>query len=110
MLIVDKADLPGPAPRFDGIAHGGVPMSFFLSEPRPGCGPSLHRHDYDEIFVVYDGAVTATVGDESAVVCAGQIAVVPAGTPHKFVNHTARTARLIALHATSEIATEWLDE
>jgi mannose-6-phosphate isomerase-like protein (cupin superfamily) len=63
-----------------------------------------------EVFVVHDGAVTVTAGDETIVVSAGEIVVVPPRTPHKFVNHTDQVARLLTLHASPEAITEWLDE
>ena len=79
-------DLPGTlVGRFEGREHGSS-VSFFVGEFQPGTGPSLHRHPYDETFIVEAGSATFTLGDETFELGAGQIIVVPAGTPHKFVS------------------------
>ena len=52
----------------------------------PGTGPSLHRHPYDETFILEAGSATFTLGDETVELGEGQIIVVPAGAPHKFVS------------------------
>jgi len=31
----------------------------------PGGGPKLHKHPYEEIFVVQEGTATFTAGDET---------------------------------------------
>lgn len=112
MLVVSRDELierTGGVARFDGRDHGGVRFSFFLAEPGPGQGPRLHRHEYEEVFVVQDGAVTVTAGEETVVVSAGEVAVVPPRTPHRFVNHTAERARLTNIHYSPEVVTEWLE-
>jgi quercetin dioxygenase-like cupin family protein len=84
-LIAIK-DLPGNlVGRFEGRDHGSS-VSFFVGEFQPGTGPSLHRHPYDETFVVEAGSATLTLGDDTLELVAGQIIVVPAGAPHKFVS------------------------
>jgi Cupin domain len=52
----------------------------------PGSGPKLHKHPYEEVFVVQEGNATFTAGDEVIEVSGGQVVVVPAGVAHKFVN------------------------
>jgi quercetin dioxygenase-like cupin family protein len=80
------SDLPGNLiGRFEGGEHGSS-VSFYIGTFDAGTGPGLHRHPYDETFIVEAGSATFTVGDETLELGAGQIAVVPAGTPHKFVS------------------------
>ena len=80
------SDLPGNLiGRFEGGEYGSS-VSFFIGTFDAGTGPGLHRHPYDETFIVEAGSATFTVGDETLELKAGQIAVVPAGTPHKFVS------------------------
>ncbi|HEX5896366.1 MAG TPA: cupin domain-containing protein [Thermoleophilaceae bacterium] len=80
------SDLPGNLiGRFEGGEYGSS-VSFFIGTFDAGTGPGLHRHPYDETFIVEAGSATFTVGDETLELEAGQIAVVPAGTPHKFVS------------------------
>jgi quercetin dioxygenase-like cupin family protein len=80
------SDLPGNLiGRFEGKDHGAS-VSFFVGTFDAGTGPGLHRHPYDETFIAEAGSATFTVGDETLELEAGQIAVVPAATPHKFVS------------------------
>jgi quercetin dioxygenase-like cupin family protein len=84
--LVSVTDLPGNLiGRFEGGEHGSS-VSFYIGTFDAGTGPGLHRHPYDETFIVEAGSATFTVGDETLELEAGQIAVVPAGTPHKFVS------------------------
>jgi quercetin dioxygenase-like cupin family protein len=79
-------DLPGNlVGRFEGREHGSG-VSFFVGEFPAGTGPSLHRHPYDETFIVEAGSATFTLGDETLELGAGQIIVVPPGMPHRFVS------------------------
>jgi quercetin dioxygenase-like cupin family protein len=84
--LVSIADLPGNLiGRFEGRDHGSS-VSFFIGSFEAGTGPGLHRHPYDETFIVEAGSATFTVRDETLELGAGEIIVVPAGTPHKFVS------------------------
>lgn len=80
------SDLPGNLiGRFEGREHGSS-VSFFIGTFPSGTGPGLHRHPYDETFIVEAGSATFTIDDETVELEAGQITVIPAGTPHKFVS------------------------
>jgi quercetin dioxygenase-like cupin family protein len=86
----------------------GASVSFFLSHNRPGTGPGLHRHPYEETFIVEEGEVLFTVGDSTIEARAGDIVIVPAGAPHKFVSR-APTHRQISIHPVPRMETEWLE-
>jgi mannose-6-phosphate isomerase-like protein (cupin superfamily) len=62
----------------------------------------------EEVFVVQEGEANFYAGDEEREVTAGQIVVVPAGTPHRFVNSGERTLRQLAIHVSPRFGTEWL--
>src|SRR5688500_10695753 len=64
----------------------GAGVSVIVVDAEPGAGPRLHRHPYEEVFVVLEGEATFTLGDRRRVVRAGEIVVAPAGVPHRFVN------------------------
>ncbi len=85
--IVDKADLAHgeSSYEFEGHHHDAG-VSFIVVDAPPGSGPKLHKHPYEEVFVVQEGNVTFTAGEEVIVARGGQVVVVPAGVPHKFVN------------------------
>jgi quercetin dioxygenase-like cupin family protein len=84
--MIDVRELPGNlVGRFEGREHGSS-VSFFIGTFEAGTGPSLHRHPYDETFIVEAGGATLTIDGETLELAAGQIAVVPANTPHKFVS------------------------
>jgi quercetin dioxygenase-like cupin family protein len=56
----------------------------------------LHVHpSFDEAFVVLDGALTFTVGDETLTATPGTLVYAPGTAPHTFRNHTRETARML---------------
>ena len=76
--VVESENLPhsATAHRFEGRLHGGANVSFFLIDSDRGGGPDLHTHPYAEVFVIQEGEVTFTAGDETIEAKAGQIVVV----------------------------------
>jgi quercetin dioxygenase-like cupin family protein len=87
----------------------GAGVSIILVDTPPGRGPSLHRHQYEEVFAVQKGEVTFTVGDERRVGRAGDVVVVPADTPHGFINTGDEPLGMVAIHVNPRFVTEWLD-
>ena len=104
--VIRIDELPG-ASTFDGQRHRAQ-VSFFLSQNSPGTGPRLHRHPYEETFIVQDGDVLFTVGENTIEASAGDIVVVPAGAPHKFVSRST-PHRQISIHPVARMETEWLE-
>jgi mannose-6-phosphate isomerase-like protein (cupin superfamily) len=90
---------------FIGMSHEfvgetqGAPFSAYVVTARPGQGPPLHTHPYVEVAFTIEGTAAITVGEETREVNAGGIVVIPAGTPHRFVNSGATTLRQIDIHA-----------
>ena len=109
--ILDKTDLAHSetAHEFQGHHHD-VGVSFIVIGAPPGSGQKLHKHPYEEVFVVQEGAVTFTAGEEVIEASAGQVVVVPAGVPHKFVNSGTGRLRQIDIHASERFVTEWLED
>jgi len=109
--IVDMADLAhgGTSYEFEGHRHGNTGVSFIVVDAPPG-GPKLHKHPYEEIFLVQEGRVTFTAGDEVIEAGGGQVVVVPAGVAHRFVNSGAGRLRQVDIHASDRFITEWLEE
>ncbi|MEM7506910.1 MAG: cupin domain-containing protein [Pseudomonadota bacterium] len=57
---------------------------FFFSSDEIGAGPVLHKHPYDEMFIVRAGRARFTVGDRKIDAEAGDILMAPAEMAHKF--------------------------
>ena len=111
MYHVNAGDLPGNevSRTFEGGKHGPGTVSFFLVHNQPGQGPRLHHHPYDETFLILDGRVRVTVGDETIDGGPGDIVIGPAGVPHGFANLGPGQARLVCIHAAPAMQTLWLD-
>ena len=114
---VSRDDLPrfdvGPkgsyARIFNGAQHELPSVSLMLAELQPGEGPAWHRHDYDEIFSIAEGTATFTIGEEIVMADYGQVVLVPATVPHRFVNSGDGILKLTAVHVAPKVAIEWLD-
>ena len=76
----------------------------------PGEGPKLHAHTYEEIFVIQEGCATYTIGSTTLEAKAGQIAIVQAGVPHKFVKSGPRRLVQVDIHHSPRFITEWLED
>ena len=111
MYHVNASNLPGNdvSRTFEGGKHGPSSVSFFLVHNRPGEGPRLHHHPYDETFIILEGQVLVHVGNETLEGGPGDIVIGPAGTPHGFTNSGPGQARLVCIHAAPEMKTEWVD-
>ena len=95
---------------FEGKKYGGVAASFFLVHTKPGKGPLLHTHPYEEVFIVQEGEVTFVIGTETLTVNGGNVVIVPPEIPHKFTNTGTTPLRQLSIHPTKEIITTWLEE
>lgn len=85
------------------------PRCRFLSRHPPGTGPSLHLHPYEDTFLLQEGEALFTVGDHTINASAGDILVVPAETPHKFVCSEPTTLRQMSIHPVARMQTRWLE-
>jgi mannose-6-phosphate isomerase-like protein (cupin superfamily) len=90
-------------------ADHGASISVILDESEPGRGPRLHRHAYDETWVVVEGRVTFQAGEERATAEQGDIVVVPPSVPHKFTNDGPGRSKMVCIHASPTFVTEWLE-
>jgi mannose-6-phosphate isomerase-like protein (cupin superfamily) len=109
--VIDRDALPrdGYTYEFEGGSQG-TDVSFIWVEMPPAQGVRLHKHPYKEIFVIQEGVAAFTVGAASLEAHAGQIVIVPANTPHKFLNAGDGALRQVDIHLSKEFITEWLEE
>ena len=105
--VVNQSELAAKG-EFEGYEHGDTGISMIFVDAEPGRGPALHRHDYDELFIVQEGQATFTAGGREIVAGPGHVVVVPAGQPHGFVNSGDGPLRQIAIHQSPRYETEWL--
>jgi quercetin dioxygenase-like cupin family protein len=100
MSFINLEQLPfvGMSYEFHGEKHD-APVSAYIVNAKPGQGPPLHKHPYVEIAFTLEGCANITVGNETREVNAGGIVVIPANTPHRFVNSGNTTLRQIDIHA-----------
>jgi quercetin dioxygenase-like cupin family protein len=63
----------------------GSPIEVCEQSGPKGSGPPPHRHPWDEIFLVLDGELEISIGDDRVTrIHADSIVHVPAGTAHNF--------------------------
>jgi mannose-6-phosphate isomerase-like protein (cupin superfamily) len=112
MPVISQEALPlsNIAREFVGDDHGGVGITFLLVDAPPGRGPSLHKHPYEEVFIVQEGRATFVMDGDELEVGAGDIVVVPADVPHRFVNSGDGPLRQVDIHVNPHFVTEWLSE
>ena len=106
MPVINAASLPSG--NLKGVEHGAT-ISVILDHSEPGHGPRLHKHPYDETWVVNDGNLTFQAGEEQFEAGPGDIVIVPPNTPHKFTNHCPGRASMVCIHANPAFDTEWLE-
>ena len=94
---------------FEGADHGGAGVSFFIVDAAPGRGPSLHTHEYPEIFIMLEGKAIFRGPDSETEVGAGHVVVVPAGEPHGF-KASGDGSRQVNIHASPRFVTNWLEQ
>ena len=106
MPIINASTLDGST--LKGADHGAT-ISLILDHSEPGHGPRLHRHPYDEAWVVIEGSVTFQVDDDKQQAGPGDIVIVPPGAAHKFTNDGPGRSHLVCIHASATMITEWLE-
>ena len=110
--ILNKDELPrdGNTYEFEGIHYQDTEVSFIWVDMLPGGSVRLHKHPYKEIFIIQEGVSTFTVGPTEMDAVAGQIIVVPADVPHKFLNNGQVQLKQIDVHVNKEFITDWLED
>ncbi|MBV9194731.1 MAG: cupin domain-containing protein [Solirubrobacterales bacterium] len=94
--------------QIEGAAHGAT-ISLILDYSDAGMGPRLHRHPYDETWVVVEGNVAFQAGDGRHRAGPGDVVIIPAGAPHKFTNEGPGPSQLVCIHANPTVIGEWLE-
>jgi mannose-6-phosphate isomerase-like protein (cupin superfamily) len=106
----DELARSGDTFEFEGYLHGNAGMSVILVDMPPGEGPKLHKHPYEEVFIIQEGTANYTIGAITLEATAGQIAIVPAEVPHKFINSGSGRLRQVDIHHSPRFITQWLED
>jgi quercetin dioxygenase-like cupin family protein len=100
MKFLDTEQLPFVGMSYEFVGEDqDAPISAYIVKAKPGQGPPLHTHPYAEVIFMVEGQASVTVGDQTRKAKAGDIAVVPANTPHRFINSGSGVLRQIDVHA-----------
>jgi mannose-6-phosphate isomerase-like protein (cupin superfamily) len=110
--ILNRDELPRDENtyEFEGLHYQDTEVSFIWVDMPPGGSVRLHKHPYKEIFIVQEGVSTFTVDSTTLQAHAGQIIIVPADVPHKFVNNGDGQLKQIDIHISKEFITDWLED
>jgi quercetin dioxygenase-like cupin family protein len=94
-------------------AHGSKDLASVYIELEPGDNLGRHTDSAEELLIVLEGDVIATIGDESVAVSSGGLALVPKMVPHDIANTGSGKARVLGVFGGSSniVATfdkQWL--
>src|SRR5207245_9602333 len=107
--LIHSNQLPGgnSSREFEGKEYGAG-LTLILVDVETGHGPNLHRHPYEEIFVVHAGTGRFFVDESEVHGTAGDIVIAPAGTAHRFIHSGPDRRQPPASHHNWNFTTEWL--
>jgi quercetin dioxygenase-like cupin family protein len=108
-LPLEQFRVSETALRFEGADHGST-VSFFVTDHPPEASVPLHRHPYEETFIVREGRAAFSVDGETIEVNAGEAIVVPPGAAHGFVSTGEENLRLVSIHPRDRVEQEWLKD
>jgi mannose-6-phosphate isomerase-like protein (cupin superfamily) len=110
--ILNRDELPrdGHTYEFVGAHYQDTEVSFIWVDMPPGGTIRLHKHPYKEIFIIQEGVAVFTVGSITLEAQAGQIIIVPADVPHKFMNGSDTRLKQIDIHVNKQFVTYWLED
>lgn len=110
--LIDRAELPRDENtyEFEGAQYQDSQVSFIWVDMPPGGMVRLHEHPYTEIFIIQQGVSLFIIGSTTLEAHTGQVVVVPANTPHKFMNASNSRLRQVDIHVNNQFITHWLEE
>ena len=88
-------------PFFGGIGTKNSAVVYF--ELEPGREVGTHTDSAEEILLILEGKVEATVGDERGQVSSGGMALVPEMVPHNVRNVGSVTAKIVGFFASANV-------
>lgn len=98
-----------PESRWALVSDPDADMTVIAEQIGVGDTIPLHRHVVDEVVFYLSGEVEVRLGDESHVVGAGDIVVIPAGVPHAQRNTGDSAAEIRAVFPSAHLEIEYLE-
>ncbi|MBO9534491.1 MAG: cupin domain-containing protein [Solirubrobacteraceae bacterium] len=95
---------------FEGAERAGVGITMFIVHSVPGALVELHTHPYTETFVLLEGRVRWTAGDDVVELDAGAVVTVPPDTVHGFRNTGDISLRMVTVHESGVLIQHDLDQ
>lgn len=97
--VVDEQGLMVSFPFHSAMGSASTAAVWITLEP--GAELAEHCDSAEELLYAVEGAVEASVGDETGELRTGEIALVPAMAPHSLRNAGATTARVLGFFSSS---------
>jgi mannose-6-phosphate isomerase-like protein (cupin superfamily) len=111
MIVIREGQVTADgSPNFVGEENGDLGLSVIFVDARRGEGPALHKHPYEEVFIVREGSAAARIGDDEVIMQEGDIVIIPSDTPHAFTATGDGRLRQVNIHSSPRFITEWLEE
>lgn len=95
--------------QIEGRDIGGSVSLLLVTNRDVGTGPKLHRHPYDETFLLRSGTASFLVDGVESTGHGGDVIVVAAGLAHRFTNAGPGPLEMVNVHAADVVVTEWLE-
>jgi mannose-6-phosphate isomerase-like protein (cupin superfamily) len=99
----DLSPYEGGEPRVEKLITRGKGSSnveaYVATMPSGNSGPPMHIHDYDQFYLVLDGSLHVQYALTTYVVQSRELAVIPAGVPHRQWNEGPGIERHLVIHA-----------
>lgn len=89
-------------PVYGATGAAGTAVVYF--EVEPGKRLPMHHDGAEEVLYIVQGEATATIGNESGTVRAGDLAVIPAWAPHGVVNTGDVTLKVVGFFGSNTVA------
>ncbi len=78
-------------------SRGASEVSVIRQRQQPGGFNPLHTHDHEEVMVMMAGEAAVTVGEETAIILAGDTLIIPAGASHQIANEGSEPAEWLLI-------------
>lgn len=108
--IQDRGHPWAPLQKTANAESGTTSVALWRNWAKPGQQVRRHSHDVEEVIFVVRGRMTASLGDESHELAAGDALVAPAGVVHGFANPGPDDLEIAAAFPSASPETYWADE